>query len=114
MARQLSSYLKTHRKRSGFTQRELAQLFGNMSDAKVSRCERLQRKPCLETAFACQVIFDVSPHELFPGMYAPVEQAVVERAHLLVQTLYVRKTTPRIEHKLHTLRTIIKRASGAR
>jgi len=114
MSRHVLNYLRAHRRRSGFTQRELSLLLGANSEAKVSRYERSIRKPCLEAAFACQVIFGASPHQLFPGKYALVEQAVIKRAHLLVRTLRSREPTPLINHKIRVLRAIINRAPGAR
>lgn len=113
MSRHVPSYLRTHRKRSGLTQRELALLLGCQSEAKVSRYERLIRKPCLETAFACQVVFGATPHQLFPGMYASVEQIVTTRARLLAQTLSGHELTPLIDHKICVLRAIINRTPSA-
>ena len=110
----LTCYLKTHRKRLGLTQNEFAMLVGGKSEACVSRLERLTRKPDIETAFACQVLFDVSVHEVFPGIYASVEQAVIDRARLLVVSLENDGPSPYRDHKLKTLGAILSRPSGAR
>jgi transcriptional regulator with XRE-family HTH domain len=61
----------------------MAFLLGCQSGAKISRFERLARQPNLETALACQVVFGVPAHELFPGVFAEVENTVTERARQL-------------------------------
>lgn len=58
----------------------MAVLLGSGGGAQVSRFERLARHPNLEIAFACQAIFGVSAHEIFPGIYQKVEQEVIARA----------------------------------
>jgi transcriptional regulator with XRE-family HTH domain len=98
----------------GLTQRELGVLFGFESDSMVCRYECATRKPDLEIAFACQVIFGLSPHEIFPGIYAPVEQIIIERIHQLSESLACADPSPRRARKLAELDTIIKRTSGAR
>jgi transcriptional regulator with XRE-family HTH domain len=83
MARKLHNYLKTHRKRTGFSQDEVAFLVGMSGGAKVSRYERARRLPSLETAFAYQALFDLPLKELFPGVYSKINQNMRKRAHLL-------------------------------
>ena len=87
MSRKLQSYLRTERKRHGFTQAEIAFLLGCQSGTVVSRFERLSREANLETAFACQVIFGIPAHELFSGIYQQVEKRITHRARLLLQQL---------------------------
>ena len=53
------------------------------SGAKVSRYEQFVRVPSLETALACEVIFQRSASELFGGLYQKVERQVAERAKAL-------------------------------
>ena len=84
MGRALTSYLRTHRKRSGLTQSEVAYLLGLKSGQIVSRHERLDRRPNLETMFAYQIIFDVLPHELYPGLYEKVENVTKLRIQELL------------------------------
>lgn len=76
----MPQYLRTFRKQAGFTQSDLACLLSVHTAENVSRYERLSRRPTLETAFGCQVIFNACPHELFPGLYREVEQGVRKRA----------------------------------
>lgn len=87
MSQRTHNYLRAHRKRTGLTQDELALLLGCKDGTKVSRYERLCRAPNLETAFACQAIFSVPAHELFPGIYQNVEHVIKKRAELLKKKL---------------------------
>ena len=77
------NYLRRFRKQSGLTQAEVAFLLGCHCGAKVSRYENLTREPSLATAFACQAVYRVPVHELFPGMYTVVESQVKRRALVL-------------------------------
>ncbi len=102
------SYLKTYRKRGGLTQDEVAFLIGCQSGTKISRFERLARQPNLETALACQVVFGIPAHELFPGLFAEVEKTVAERARELSAQLQGKRGHDRsgVLHKLAILRAI--------
>ena len=80
---QLSNYLVSNRKRLTLSQKEVAFLLGNKGGAKVSRYERFDREPSLETALALEAIFQRSASELFSGLYQKVEQEVMERARTL-------------------------------
>ena len=86
----------------------MAFLLGCQSGTKISRFERLARQPNLETALACQVVFGVPAHELFPGVFAEVEKTVIERARLLSGRLQSQREQDRsgLRHKLATLRAI--------
>ncbi len=79
----IHNYLRRYRKQSGLTQEEVAFLLGCQCGAKVSRYENLAREPSLATAFACQAIYRVPAHEIFPGIYTVVEKQVKRRAHVL-------------------------------
>ncbi len=102
------SYLRTYRKRDGLTQDEVAFLIGCQSGTKISRFERLARQPNLETALACQVVFGVPAHELFPGVFAEVEKTVAERARELAVQLQQKPGHGHsgLRHKLAILRAI--------
>ena len=75
--------MRTCRKRSGLSQEEVSFLLGSQSGAQLSRYENLSREPSLATAFACQAVFRVPAHELFPGIYTVVELKVRRRANVL-------------------------------
>jgi hypothetical protein len=86
----------------------MAFLLGYHSGTKISRFEHLARHPNLETALACQVVFGVPAHELFPGIYAEVEKIVAERARLLSEQLKAQREQDRLRlRKLATLKAII-------
>jgi hypothetical protein len=86
----------------------MAFLLGYHSGTEISRFERLARHPNLETALACQVVFGVPAHELFPGIFAEVEKIVTERARLLSEQLKARREQDRSRlRKLATLRAIM-------
>jgi transcriptional regulator with XRE-family HTH domain len=108
MIPRIMSYLRTYRKRGGLTQDEMAFLLGYQSGTKVSRFERLARHPNLETALACQVVFGIPAHKLFPGVFAEVEKTVTERARLLSDQLQSQRQSdrPGLRHTLAILRAI--------
>src|SRR5256712_568381 len=75
----LENYLRTYRKRSGLTQREVAFLVGCRNGAQVSRYEKRRRLPPLRTALACEAAFGVPVSVLFAGLREVAGQAVSER-----------------------------------
>ena len=87
MGNSITSYLRTHRRRSGLTQLEVAYLLRLKSGQTVSRYECLDRTPSLETMFAYQIVFDAMPHELTPGLYEKVETITMQRIHVLADQL---------------------------
>lgn len=114
MASKVRSYLRTYRKRSGLTQDEVAFLLGCQSGAKVSRFERQAREPNLRTALACQIIFGIPAEDLYPGVYAEVEEAVTERARALAER-FRGKTNPdpRQAQKMAVLKSILAGSGSA-
>jgi transcriptional regulator with XRE-family HTH domain len=87
MSARLPNYLKTYRKRTGFSQDEFALLLGSESGAKVSRYECWTRCPSLETALAYEAILGVPTKELFAGLYQKVEKRVAQRIERLGRRL---------------------------
>ncbi len=87
MKKKLDCYLFTHRRRWGFTQKELSHLLGCRSASVVSRLERAERKPSLTAAFGCEIIFGVSAGELFPALFDSAEEEVLTRAYDLYERL---------------------------
>ena len=70
-------YLRTHRRKWGLTQKDLARLIGTVGCAQLSRYENSKRAPRIEVALACQVIFGVIPSIMFLDTYASVEEEVM-------------------------------------
>jgi transcriptional regulator with XRE-family HTH domain len=87
MAQRLKTYLRTLRRRSGLTQRELAFLLGLKGGSAVSRMEGLKRVPTLIWTRACVLIFGTRALELFPSLFAEVREAVRSRANELYMEL---------------------------
>ena len=95
--------LRTLRRRSGLTQADVAFLLGCTSGSKVSRYGRLGSEPNLEKALACQIVFNVTPNDLFPGIYQKVAQKVIDRAEILSQRLGSSKGDVRLDVRLQAL-----------
>lgn len=114
MTSAIENYLRTHRKRSGLSQEDVAFLLGLKSGQIISRYERLDRVPSLETAFACQVLFDTLPHELYPGLYAKVESITRRRTRTLIARMGEDFDTGPLFQKRATLTRVIERTGPRR
>jgi len=77
--KQIANYLRLHRRKSGLSQRELAQIVGSLTDIPVSRHERSVTVPALLIALSYEVIFHVPISEIFPGLYQIVATGIEER-----------------------------------
>src|SRR2546425_12647043 len=91
----LKTYLRTYRKRSGLTQREVAFLVGCRNGAQVLRYEKRRRLPPLRTALACEAAFGVPVSVLFAGLREAAGQAVGERLGALKSKLETSPTQGR-------------------
>jgi transcriptional regulator with XRE-family HTH domain len=74
----LSDYFRTERLRSGLSQRELGELFG-LSRHAVTKLEN-GRLPTLELAFAAEIVFGRSHHELLPLFHDTLKEEILLRA----------------------------------
>jgi transcriptional regulator with XRE-family HTH domain len=83
-APKLHNYLRMFRKRSGFTQQEIAFLIGCNHHHKISRYERGTRTPHLRTALAYQIIFQMTADDLFGAVFERVERDMRQRAKELL------------------------------
>ena len=83
----LDNYLRTYRRRAGYSQDEIVCLLGAKSGTKASCYERFRRTPSLETALAYEAIFGVPVRELFAGVSARAQRLTRRRAHLLRKRL---------------------------
>lgn len=68
----IASYVRTHRKKSGLTQVEIAKLLGHRNSGRVSRHERGITLPSLSVALGYEAIFRVPVAELFPSVHEAV------------------------------------------
>jgi transcriptional regulator with XRE-family HTH domain len=75
------------RRRCGITQRELAYLIGAKSAGVISRIEGLKRVPSSAAAFACEIIFDTPPLDLFPEHFSALHQGILDRVNNLYEEL---------------------------
>ena len=105
-AHKLPNYLRTYRKRLGFSQDEMAFLLRLHDGPKVCHYERYRLTPSLETALSYEVIFKTPVKELVRGMYRKVERSVAARAAVLRYKLSRAKPSPAVARKLAALKAI--------
>ena len=86
----LTNYLRTHRKKTGLSQRDLGRILGYQDEVPVSRHERLHRLPSLMTALGYEIVFQVPISELFAGLRDAIEQDIEERLSELERGLQER------------------------
>jgi transcriptional regulator with XRE-family HTH domain len=112
MSHRYSNNLKSHRKRSGFTQEELAFLLGLKEHSAISRFEHGEREPGLRTALAYRMLFHRDLHELFPHVHEEVSAQIGKRAERLSKDLGCGAETPKSTYKLAKL-AALQRGAGA-
>ena len=76
---QIANYLLALRKRSGFSQGELARTLGIVSEYQVSRHERSLSTPSLLGALGYAAMFRRSVTEIFPGFNRTISTGIEER-----------------------------------
>ncbi|MGH9459930.1 MAG: helix-turn-helix transcriptional regulator [Vicinamibacteria bacterium] len=103
MAHHLPNYLKTHRKRAGLSQDEVAFLLGYQSGSRVSRYESFGRAPTLEVALACEAVLGIPARELFAGVYEKAAEETRRRAAMLTKRLTADPASGACERKLALL-----------
>lgn len=104
--KRLFSYLRSHRKHSGLTQKELAFLVGVKSDAQLSRYERLKRLPSVETLLALMIVFKRGPEEIIPHVYDRILKLIHVRSQELHEELQG-DTRAIVKAKLDTLEAVL-------
>lgn len=100
-------YLKTYRRRSALTQRQVAWLLGCRAGSKVSRYERFARTPSLPTVIAYELILGTPARELFKGTFQAVILATARRARYLIRLLKRCRTSPLINTQIAALEVIL-------
>ena len=91
----LNNYLRSHRRRSGLSQSEVAFLLGSEDGGQVSRYEKGHRLPTLRTALAFTTIFGVSLSILFSGIQIGIDSEVLLR----IKQLRAQLEKKRVEHR---------------
>lgn len=76
------SSLRSHRKRWGLKQRELAELLA-LSRSAITKMERNDDPRSLHLLIAAELMFGVRAKDLYPGFYEQIEREVVKRARIL-------------------------------
>lgn len=84
-----ASYLRTYRKKSGLSQRDLAEVLGLISEWRISEHERSITIPRLLTAISYEIVFNVPLSELFPGIYGAIRENIECRLGELEARLHV-------------------------
>lgn len=84
----MGSRLRYHRKNSGLTQRDLAEILGFVGARQIAKHEVVQAVPSIIAAIGYQVIFCTSIAELFPGMYETIRDGVEQRLVEFEQRLH--------------------------
>jgi transcriptional regulator with XRE-family HTH domain len=87
----------------------MARLLGTKSRTHISRLERGERSPSVESLIACLVLFGASAPELFPYLYSHIEKLVLRNAAQLLEELDS-DTTPRGRRKRALLERALRRA----
>jgi DNA-binding XRE family transcriptional regulator len=83
----IASYLRSHRLKSGFSRRELAEIAGSLTGIQVARHERSNMLPSLIAALSYQAIFRIPITELFPGLHETIAQGIEERLSAIEHSL---------------------------
>jgi len=84
---QIANYLQVLRRKSGFSQNELALVLGIVTESQLSRHERSVGAPGLLAALAYEALFHKPVSEIFPGFYRTVSAGIEERLDRLEQLL---------------------------
>ena len=87
MSRRLPQYLRFERRRAGFSQADVAYLFGARAKTKVSRYERGRHLPPLMTALAYEAMLGLPVAQLFPAAFATARRNLLRRARRLTRRL---------------------------
>ncbi len=80
-------YLRFHRKISGLSLRELADVIGLAKEERISLHEQSREVPLLITAFGYEIAFHVPASQLFPRLYGSVHSEVESRLTALRERL---------------------------
>jgi len=109
MAQKLTNYLRTYRRRSAFSQKELAFLLGYRSSSVVPRFERQQRRITLGIALSYQLIFGGELKDAFPALFDRVEEGLSWRMQELHDRLKEGLPSKKTTLKLQVLREALTR-----
>lgn len=89
----LANYIRTHRKRSGLSQRDIAAILGLRCPGAISRYEWSQHLPSLPVALAFEILFRVPVSQIFAGVCETIGDATEEKLQELETKLQGRPGT---------------------
>jgi hypothetical protein len=112
MKKRTFSYVRAHRTRWALSSEDLARLLGRNA-SMVCRLEKCGQMPSSRAALGCQVIFGVTPKDMFPRHYEEVEEMIMARAARLHQQLED-KADRKSALKRELLEDMMRRATGNR
>ncbi len=100
----LVNRLRSHRKRSGLTQRDLANIVGYRKEVEVSRHERQAASPPFRVALRYEAVFRVPLSDLFPTIFEQEKNQIEARLAEFAETL--RQSTTRGREAARIARTL--------
>jgi DNA-binding XRE family transcriptional regulator len=103
----LKTYLRTHRRGRGLSQDDVAYLLGTTSGTSISRHEKAERLPKLETALAYEIVLGVPIRDIYAGTFRALEKGILKRAAKLATRVSQRPASVARAHKLRTLSRLI-------
>ena len=103
--------LRSHRKRSGLIQEDVAVLIGARSPSQVSRQENGEREPDLHAALAYVIIYDAPIRHILPKLHRDIAQKVHARAEALAERLKESGDGLHVTHRVEHLRQMAGRIS---
>lgn len=103
----LKNYLRSARKRTGFTQGDVAFLLGGRGGKTVSRYELFEHDPMLPAALSFQIVLGVPVHDLFVGIYDEAAKTVKRRAKALKHQFKHKATSRLVERKRESVGRIL-------
>lgn len=102
----LPNYIRSHRKGSGLSQKEVAFLLSAGDGSKICRYEHFEQQPNLETALALGILFRTPVRGLFAGVSEKITRKVIRRAQLLARKLEQAPKDRATVRKLEVLETL--------
>ena len=106
------SYAKTHRKRSGLSQDELAYLLGDKTTSFILKTEHSKEMPSLSRALSYQILFGIPAEEIFTGLLQQQQNLIFNKIVELSGNLERRPKTQIVTRKLEFLDATARRIAG--
>jgi DNA-binding XRE family transcriptional regulator len=105
------NHLGAQRKRWKLSKAELAQLLGYRYRSAVHHAEKDVRPATIKFALGCEIVFGKAARDLFPALFADIEDAVMRRAAKFDEKLRGSRTKSAAT-KRELLRSMVERAGS--